>query len=67
MIVRGTEVVVRRRRQKLVVQLINRTPKGVKYIKREIPMADSKISSKTFKSDLAHAIEELSQIELPGI
>ncbi len=59
MILKGTEVSVRRARGKLVVQLLNRTPKGVKYIADEITLSEDKMSDKNFKADLAAKIAEL--------
>lgn len=63
MIVKGTDVVVRRKRGKLVVQLLNRTPKGVKYIKKELPLAEEKISDKNFAADVAAKITEFTGSE----
>lgn len=59
MILKGTEVAVRKSRGVMVVQLINRTPRGVKYIQAELPMVETKMSDKNFKADLATKISEL--------
>lgn len=50
---------VKRQRGVMVVNGLGRTPRGQKYIKKSIPIEDTKGDTKKLKAEIARAVKEL--------
>lgn len=51
---------VRRQRGKLVVQGQGKTPRGTKFIRKEVPVKATKMSDPEFKGELLKAVDEIN-------
>lgn len=63
--VKATAVEITRKRGKLVMRLMNRTPRGTKYIKKELVMKAESMSDPSFKAEIATDLAKLVGSDAP--